>query len=94
MTLAVDIIKHGGKRPNEQFMRDKLRKSIIASCLCVRTPEGFAEEIADKVCDFVTIWFADRPVITSGDIRVVATRQFKLLHPDAAYIYEHNKVII
>ena len=94
MEPTIDIIKHGGKKPTERFMREKLHASIVISCLSIKTPEGFAIEIADKVCDFVESWLKNRPVVTSGDIRVVASRQFKLLHPDAAYIYEHNKVII
>ena len=94
MELAVDIIKHGGKRPNEQFKREKLHASVVASCLATRTPEGFAEEIADNVCDLVAQWLNERTIVTSADIRNVATRHFKLRHPEAAYIYEQNKIII
>lgn len=94
MTLAVDIIKHGGKRPNEQFMREKLHASIVASCLATRTPEGFGQEIADKVCDLVSEWLDDRSIVTTIDIRNVTTRHFKPIHPEAAYIYEQNKIII
>lgn len=94
MTLAVDIIKHGGKRPNELYRREKLHASIVASCLAARTPEGFAEEIANKVCDLVGEWLNDRTIVTTVDIRNVANRHFKPIHPEAAYIYEQNKIII
>ena len=94
MTLSVDIIKHGGKRPTEQYMREKLHASIVASCLSARTPEGFAEEIADNVCGLVAEWLTDRPVVTSYDIRIVAGRHLKLRHPEAAYLYEQNKITI
>lgn len=92
--LEVDIIKHSGKRPSEKYDRTKLRRSVIAACLSMRTPDGLAEEIAENVCDNVEHWLEKRAVVTSNDLRSVATRSFQLRHPEAAYIYEHNRVII
>ena len=92
--LEVDIIKHSGKRPSEKYDREKLKRSIIAACLSSRTPEGLAEEIAENVCQNVEQWLERRQVVTSNDLRTVATRSFQLRHPEAAYIYDHNRVII
>ena len=94
MSLAVDIIKRGGKRPSEKFMREKLHKSIVAACLSVRTPEGQAELTADTICDAVIIWLEKRPEVTSADIRVVANRHLKTHHPEAAYLYEQHRITI
>lgn len=94
MNLSVDIIKHDGSRPTEQFMRKKLHASIVASCLSVRAPEGQAEEIANAVCDAVIIWLQKRPEITSNDVRRVASRHLKCHHPEAAYLYEQHSITI
>jgi len=94
MNLAVDIIKRGGQRQTERFMRDKLHKSIVSACLSVRTPEGQAEIIAHAVCDSVIIWLQQRPEVTSHDIRIVAARHLKSHHPEAAYLYEQHRITI
>lgn len=91
MGLAVDIVKHGGKRPSESFERDKLHASIVAACLSVRTPEGQAETTARVVCDAVITWLDNRPEVTSTDIRTVAARHLKSHHPEAAYMYEQQR---
>lgn len=91
MTLAVDIVKHGGKRPSEAFSRDKLHASIVAACLSVRTPEGQAETTARVVCDAVIVWLDGRPEVTSNDIRIAAARHLKKHQPEAAYLYEQQR---
>lgn len=94
MKLAVDIIKRGGKRPSEQFMREKLHASIVAACLSVRAPEGQAEDIANYVCDAVIEWLKKRPEVTSHDIRIVAARHLNKHYPEAAYLYEQHLITI
>jgi len=94
MDLPVDIIKHGGQRQSERFMREKLHASIVAACLSARTPKGQAEDIANVVCVAVTDWLQLHPEVTSQDIRLVATKHLKIHHPDAAYLYEQNRITI
>jgi len=94
MSLAVDIIKHGGKRPSEKFMPEKLRNSIIAACLSVKTPEGQAEMLADNVLQSVNEWLKQRPEVTSSDLRIIAVRHLKEQHPEAAYIYEQHRITL
>ena len=94
MDLAVNIVKRGGKRRPEQFMRKKLHASIVAACLSVRTPEGHAEATANAVCDGVITWLQQHPEVTSNDIRIVATRHLKNFHSEAAYVYEQHRITI
>ena len=94
MSLSVDIVKHGGKRPSEKFLRDKLHASIVAACLSARAPEGQAEDTAKAVCDAVIIWLRQRPEVTSHDIRIVAARHLNGYHPEAAYLYEQHRITI
>lgn len=94
MNLAVDIIKHGGERQSERFMREKLHASIVAACLSVRTPTGQAESIAHAVCDSVIAWLEQHPEVTSQDIRLVATKHLRIHHPEAAYLYEQHSITI
>jgi transcriptional regulator NrdR family protein len=94
MTLSVDVIKRGGRRQPEKFQREKLHASIVAACLCVRAPEGQAEAIAHAVCDSVIAWLENHPEVTSRDIRIITTKHLKTHHPEAAYLYEQNRITI
>lgn len=92
--LAVDVVKRGGKRPTEQFDSDKLHRSLKAACLSVRTPEGHATDAAAAVCDIIIAWCDDKTEITTADIRHKAAASLATFQPEAAYIYEHHKVIM
>jgi transcriptional regulator NrdR family protein len=94
MLVSADIVKREGKRPTEAFERQKLHASIVAACLSVRTPEGQAEAVAKAVTQSVITWLEQRPEVTSQDIRIVAARQLKSHHPEAAYLYEQHRIVI
>lgn len=94
MSLSVDVVKSGGKRPTELFSTDKLHKSIVAVCSSVRTPEGEADDIAKAVISGVMNWLKDRPEVTSIDIRIVVAGHLKKYHPEAAYLYEQHLITI
>lgn len=94
MVLAIDIIKRDGQRPSEDFSREKLRVSILAACLSVRTPVGQAEAIAHSVSDSVISWLQNKPEVTSHDLRRIAAKHLHAQHPDAAYIYQQHRITI
>ena len=94
MGTTVDIVKQGGQRRSESFAHEKLHASVVAACLSVRTPEGQAELIADKVCSSVSDWLTDKTEVTSHDIRSITAKHLHTHHPDAAYMYEQYLVII
>lgn len=92
--LAVDVVKHRGKRPKEPFDPGKLYASLYAACLSTGSPEGVAHQAATDTCQTVLIWLTNKPEITSADIRVQAARALHQFHPDAAYIYKHHKQLM
>lgn len=94
MALAVDVVKRAGLRKSESFDADKLQHSIRAACLSVRSPEGEAELTARHVTDAVIIWCESKPVVTSHDLRRLASAHLHRYHPEAAYLYQHHRIII
>jgi hypothetical protein len=94
MSLAVDVVKHGGYRPTESYNPSKLHASIVAACLSTRTPTSVADAIADYVCGAVAQWLTRRPEVTSTDLRIVAGKHLRHRHPDAAYYYEQHRMIL
>lgn len=93
MSDLIDVVKRG-KRGREPFDRTKLHASIVASCHSVRSPDAVAHQAAERVCDIVLLWAADKPEVTSADIRRHAGKALMPLHPDAAYIYQRYHIIM
>lgn len=85
-STAKRVVKR--KRHTEQYQREKLQKSIHASCLSVRDFVGAAELTAEKVCDHVESWLEEKHEVTSSDIRRIATTALQTYSPHAAYVYQ------
>lgn len=94
MGLSIDVVKRSGNRPSETFDYDKLLRSIRAACLSVRTPEGEAESTAKNVTSAVIVWLDKKSVVTSSDLRRQASTHLENYHPEAAYLYQHHRIII
>jgi len=94
MDVLIDIVKREGERPSEAFDQKKLRASILAACLSVRSPEGEAETIAHKVTSEVISWCLAKPEVTSADLRRKATETLVKYHPEAAYLYKHHRLVM
>jgi transcriptional regulator NrdR family protein len=91
---SVDIIKQGGARDSERFLRQKLHASIVSACQSVGTPVGQSEAIAHAVCDSVISWLEDKQEVTSVDLRKITAKHLQVHHPDAAYMYEQYQITI
>ncbi len=90
----IDVIKSNGKRPPEEFDPEKLHRSIVATCISLRTPEGQAEEVAKTVCLGVIRWCGSRREITSADIRRISAKLLEKHHPEAAYLYGQQLMVL
>lgn len=79
---------------SELFDPIKLHQSIVAACLTVRAFEGEAHTIAERVCKAVIDWLERKTEVTSADIRRVASQYLGIYHLEAAYMYEHHRLIV
>lgn len=81
------------RRSIEDFDALKLHQSVVAACLAVRAFEGEAHGTAERVCQHVIDWLMTKEEVTSADIRRVAASHLTNYHPEAAYMYEHHRLI-
>lgn len=88
------VIKRRGERATEHYDHAKLHSSVRAACLSVRSPEGEAETIADRVAEVVSSWIHTKPSVTSDDLRRVAVQNLEKLHPEAAYLYQTHELVV
>lgn len=79
---------------SERFDPLKLHASIVAACLAVRTLEGEAHTVAERVCRHVLDWLTTKSEVTSADIRRVAATHLQSYHSEAAYMYEHQPLMV
>lgn len=88
-------MKHIVKRNNrsEAYDERKLYASIYASCLSVREPDSAAELIAEKVCGDVRTWLQRKSEVSSADIRKIASTYLETLNPNAAFLYQHHRIM-
>lgn len=91
--MSVYVVKRTDKK-TEGFDPLKLHSSIVSACLAVRALEGEAHTTAERVCKSVIDWLETKAEITSADIRRVAAASLQAYHPEAAYIYEHHRLVI
>ena len=94
MDQSADIIKQNGRKNPELFDRMKLQNSIVASCLCLHTPDGQAQTIAKNICDQVEAWIDKHPEVTTKDIRNITANFLEIHHPEAAYLYKQRNITI
>lgn len=85
------IVKRRGH--TEAYDVRKLYGSVYAAALAVREPEGSAELIAQEVVSAVEEWLGSKHEVTSNDIRRVAAKHLKVVHPDAGFQYLHHRVV-
>ena len=83
-----------GTHDSERFDPLRLHGSIVAACLTVRALEGEAHIAAERVCREVIDWLSEKTEVSSEDIHRVAAAALTQYHPDAAYMYEQQEMIV
>ena len=91
-TLVIKL--HDGKEHTEAFDAKKLYASIESACLSVGLATGLSSDTAHHTTKTVELWLADRPEVTSDDIRRIATRSLTIVSPEAAYLYKHHHTML
>lgn len=93
MRQPTNVFKHNGQT-SEEFSSEKLKKTVFAACLNVRSPEYSAKSTTDLVCNDVEKWLLTKEEVTSLDIKDKATEFLEKYHPEAAYIYNQYSLTI
>jgi len=82
------------KSLSEPFDKTRLHSSVVDACLAVRSHDGEAESTAERVCQSVMNWLSGKSEVTSSDIRRVAGEHLATYHPEAAYMYQNEGLMI
>lgn len=93
-TSGTLVVKRSNKQKSEEFDERKLSSSIEQACRSVSLPDGIAHDTAKHVVQAVKLWARNKQVITSDDIRRVATKSLTVVSPEAGYLYKHHHQIL
>ncbi len=85
------IVKRAGH--TEEYDSRKVYASVYSAGLAVREPAATAELAADRICKDVAKWIENKHEVTSADIKRQVYSYYKVLNPDAAWIYKHQRNI-
>ena len=77
-----------------EYSHDGVKQSILRQAKGVRLPEGWAEQIAERVAKATDKWIADKDIVTEKDLEVFVCKELKQLNPDIAFAYKNRDKII
>lgn len=89
MADSKHIVKRHGH--TEKYDERKVYASVYASCLSVRSTEGEAELVAEKVTRRINDWLQAKHEVTAHDIRRQAATHLEVYNHDAAYMYKNHR---
>lgn len=83
------------KRKNcYEYSRDGIKQHILRNARSIKLPQGWAEQIAERVAKSIDDWIADKELVTEDDIRIEIAKELEPLSPDLAFAYRnHDKII-
>lgn len=82
------------KKITYEYSSDGIRQSILRHAKSLRLPEGWGEQVADRVAKATDEWISDKDIVTEEDLRVFICKQLEQISPDIAFAYHnHDKII-
>ena len=77
-----------------EYSHSGVKQSILRQAKSVRLPEGWAEQIAERVAKATDKWIEDKDIVTEKDLEVFICKELKQLNPDIAFAYKNRDKII
>ena len=82
------------KRISYEYSHDGVKDSIFRHTMALRLPEGWGEQIAERVAKATDKWIEDKDIVTEDDLKKVICNELDQLSPDIAFAYRnHDKII-
>lgn len=77
-----------------EYSHSGVKQSILRQAKGLRLPEGWAEQIAERVAKATDKWIADKEIVTEKDLEIFICKELKELNPDIAFAYKNRDKII
>jgi hypothetical protein len=84
----------GRKRITYEYTHDGIKESILRHAKSLRLPEGWGEQVAERVAKAADKWIDDKDMVTEDDLRNFISKELDDVSPDIAFAYRnHDKII-
>lgn len=77
-----------------EYSHSGVKQSVLRQAKGLRLPEGWAEQIAERVAKATDKWIADKEIVTEKDLEIFICKELKEVSPDIAFAYKNRDKII
>ncbi len=77
-----------------EYSHSGVKQSVLRQAKGLRLPEGWAEQIAERVAKAADKWIADKEIVTEKDLEIFICKELKEVSPDIAFAYKNRDKII
>ncbi len=84
----------GRKRITYEYTHDGIKDSVFRHAKALRLPEGWGEQIAERIATAADKWIEDKDIVTEEDLKNFVCGELEEVSPDIAFAYRnHDKII-
>ena len=58
------------KRVTYEYTHDGVKESILRHACALRLPEGWANQISERIANATDKWIEDKDIVTEDDLRI------------------------
>ncbi|MBQ9684510.1 hypothetical protein IJV57_03485 [Candidatus Saccharibacteria bacterium] len=82
------------KRITYEYTHDGVKESILRHARALRLPEGWANQISERIANATDKWIEDKDIVTEDDLKIFISKELDEVSPDIAFAYQnHDKII-
>ena len=77
-----------------EYSHSGVKQSVLRQAKSARLPEGWAEQIAERIAKATDKWIEDKDIVTEKDLEVFICKELEQLDSDIAFAYKNRDKII
>jgi len=82
------------KKITYDYTHEGTRESVLRHARALRLPDGWAEQVAERIAKTTDKWIDDKDIVTEDDLRNFICEELDKISPDIAFAYRnHDKII-
>ena len=82
------------KQITYEYSHDGIKQSVIRQAKSMSQPDGWAEQMGERVARAIDKWIADKDIVTEDDLRQQIIAELQVLNQDVAFAYQNHDRII
>ena len=81
-------------RVTYEYSHDGIKDSVFRHAKALRLPEGWGEQLSERIAKATDKWIEDKDIVTEDDLRIFICKELDEVSPDIAFAYQnHDKII-